>query len=157
MLQNLDRWLDKALAHAKHKGYDPNVLCAARLAPDQYALAKQVQAACDSAKIGASRVAGVSWPAHADTEQTIDELRARIRTAIGYLDTLRKEQFDGAEDRIIEVPYLPGAKFLAGDYLREQFYANFYFHVTHAYAILRHNGVELGKMDYFGPVTFAPA
>lgn len=153
MLSNLDGWLAKAAAHAKAKSFDANVLVQARLAPDQYPLVKQVQSACDSAKFAAARLAGKEAPKHPDTEQTIEELHARVAAATAYLGTLTAKDFEGAESRSIGLPFLEGKTMKGSDYLTEMAGANFYFHVLHTYAILRHNGVPLGKMDYIGPIT----
>jgi hypothetical protein len=150
MLHNLDGWLEKATSHAKAKNFDPNVFAAARLAPDQYPLTRQVQTACDSAKFVAARLSAKEAPKHPDTEQTLDELRARIRAATSWLDTLKEADFAGAETRVIELPFLEGKVISGAQYLVEMATANFYFHVTTAYAILRHNGVDLGKRDYIG-------
>ncbi|WP_394823356.1 DUF1993 family protein [Pendulispora albinea] len=150
MLTNLDRWLELAIAHAEKKPFDPNVLLVARLAPDQYPLTRQVQAACDAAKFGAARAGGKEPPKHPDTETTFEELRGRIRDVITYLDTFTRDDFAGVEDRLLELPFLKGKLITASDYLYQMSLSNFYFHVTHAYAILRHNGVPLGKTDYIG-------
>jgi hypothetical protein len=150
MLRNLDHWLDKAAAHAKAKSFDVEVLVQARLAPDQYALVRQVQSACDSAKFVAAYLAGKQAPAHPDTEKTFAELRQRIQTCIAYLETLKESDFAGADERKVAPPWLQG-KWVRGDqYLTQAALPNFYFHITTAYAILRHNGVDVGKMDYIG-------
>ncbi|WP_394833187.1 DUF1993 domain-containing protein [Pendulispora rubella] len=153
MLSNLDRWLQAAVAHAETKKFDPNTLVTARLAPDQFPLARQVQAACDQAKFGAARVTGKEPPKHADTEQTIDELRARIRTVSEYLDTFSPADFAGKDDEFITLPFFEGKRISGNNYIIELTYPNFYFHVTTAYAILRHNGVNLGKKDFLGSIT----
>jgi hypothetical protein len=155
MLGNLDRWLEAAVTHAKSKSFDANVLCMARLAPDQFALLRQVQVCCDLAKYTASRLTGQEAPKHPDTEQTIEELRARIAAVMSYLDTFTPADFAGAGERRIELPVqaLEGKVFLGRDYLSEWALPNFYFHVAHAYAILRHNGVPLGKRDFLGALT----
>jgi uncharacterized protein len=148
MLKNLDQWLEKAIEHAKAKEYDVDTLVHARLAPDQYALDRQIQSACDSAKFSASYLAGKTPPAHPDTEKTIAELRARIQSCRAYLETVTSAY--GAEDRKVSPKWLEG-KWVKGDqFLMQMSIPNFYFHVTTAYAILRHNGVELGKMDFIG-------
>jgi uncharacterized protein len=153
MLGNLDKWLEAGAAFAKQKSFDEAVLVGARLAPNQYPLTRQIQSACDSAKSGAARLAGKEQPKHPDTEQTVDELRKRIRTVREYLDTLKAADFAGAETREIGLPFLEGKVMLGSDYLTEMVLPNFYFHVTTAYSILRHLGVELGKMDYIGSVN----
>jgi hypothetical protein len=153
MLSNLDRWLDAGIAHAEKKSFDPAVLLAARLAPDQYALLRQIQAACDSAKFAAARTTGREPPKHPDTEQTLEEIRARIRTVLDYLETFGPADFEGVETRVVPLGFAKGKAMLATDYLSEMAIPNFYFHLTHAYAILRHNGVELGKPAFMGSMT----
>ncbi|MBI4951679.1 MAG: DUF1993 domain-containing protein [Myxococcales bacterium] len=153
MLGNLDRWLEAGLAHAAKRSFDPAVLFTSRLAPDQFPLSRQVQAACDAAKAAAARLTGQEQPKHPDTEQTMDELRARIRTCVAYLDTFAPADFEGADTRLLELPFLEGKVMLGRDYLHEMALPNFYFHVTTAYSILRHNGVELGKRDYIGALS----
>ena len=150
MLSNLDRWLDAGVEHATAKKYDPSVLLNARLAPDQYHLIKQIQAACDSAKFAAARLTSKAPPAHPDTEQTLDEVRARIKAVIDYLATFSEADFHGAEARVIPLSFMPGKGMLGSDYLREMAAPNFYFHISMAYAILRHNGVTLGKTPFIG-------
>lgn len=150
MLTNLNRWLDKAVAHAEAKKFDPAVLLSARLAPDQYPLLKQIQAACDSAKSAAAHLSGQTQPKHPDTEQTLEEIRARIATCLAYLATFKASDFEGAETRPVSLPFLPGKVILGADYLNEMALPNFYFHITTAYAILRHNGVNVGKIDFIG-------
>jgi hypothetical protein len=157
MLQNLGQWLETASKHATDKGFDPNVFASARLAPDQYPLTRQVQSCCDAAKYAAARLSGKEAPSHPDTEQTMDELKARVRTAVEYLDTLGPGDFAGAETRRVVLGFLPGVYLTGADYLNEMALPNFYFHVTTAYAILRHNGVNLGKRDFIGSMTTHPA
>jgi len=156
MLTNIGRWLDAASHHATEKGYDVNVLVHARLAPDQYPLVKQVQSCCDSAKFAVARLVGKEAPKHADTETTIDELKARVKTALAYLATVTEKDFDGAKDRKITLPWLEGRYLTSADYLNEMALPNFYFHATTLYAILRHNGVNLGKRDFIGELTTHP-
>jgi len=152
MLRNLDQWIDKAVAQAKVRSFDPEVLVTARLAPDQYPLQRQVQSSCDSAKFAAAYLSGKQAPAHPDTETTVAELRARIATVLGYLETFKAEDFAGADERKVSPAWMKG-KWLRGDhYLNQLSIPNFYFHVTTAYAILRHNGVDVGKMDFIGSV-----
>ena len=152
MLKNLDAWLAAAIANAERRKFDVNTLLAARLAPDQFALARQVQTVCDNAKFVAGRLTGKEWPAHPDTETTVDQLRARIAAVREYLDTFKAEDFAGAEERKISLPWMEG-KWMRGDEYVAQFaLANFYFHTVTAYAILRNNGIELGTRDYIGGV-----
>ena len=150
MLENLDRWLETATAFAEKKKFPPDVLAQARLAPDQYELIRQVQSACDAAKYAAAYLSGQKAPSHPDTEKTVDELRARLRTCVQYLRGVKPSEYAGADDRRVAPPWLAGKWFRGADYLAQVAVPNFYFHVATAYAILRHNGVELGKMDYIG-------
>ena len=150
MLTNLDGWLAKAVEHAKAKKFEPNVLVQARLAPDMYPLSAQVQNACDGAKFFAARLSGQQAPKHPDTEQTMDELRARIASVLGYLGGFGPEAFAGWDARVIPLGFMPGKGMLAIDWLTGFNLPNTYFHLTMAYAILRHNGVEIGKADFIG-------
>jgi hypothetical protein len=153
VLAQVSSWLDAATAHAKAKSFDPNVLLSARLAPDQFAFVRQIQVVCDTAKLAAARLAGKDAPAHADTESTIDELKARIASVIAYLDGFTAKDFDGAATRVVTQPRWEGRVMSGVDYLREHMLPNFYFHAATAYALLRHNGVPLGKRDFLGPLS----
>jgi len=153
MLNNLDKWLEAGAAYAKEKSFDPNVLLAARLAPDQYALTRQIQAACDAAKAAGAHLSGKELPKHPDTEQTVDELHARIRSCTAFLDTITAADFEGAADRVIPLPFMPGKGLRGTDYINELAIPNFYFHASMVYAILRHNGVNLGKRDFIGSLN----
>lgn len=153
MLENLDRWLVTAEEYAKKKSFDPAVLLTARLAPDQYALTRQVQAACDGGKFIAARLSGKTAPSHPDTETTLEQLHARIRSVVEYLRTFTAADFEGAETRDIALPFVQGKAMKGVDYLNEMALPNFYFHVSMAYAILRHNGVDLGKMHFLGSIS----
>ena len=149
-LENLEKWMDKADEHAKARSFDVDVLAKARLAPDQFEFVRQVQSACDQAKYAAAYLAGKPAPSHPDTEQTFGELRERIRKCTGFLATVQEGDLAGAEQRKVAPPWL-GGRWLSGhDYLVDVAVPNFFFHMTMAYAILRHNGVVLGKMDYIG-------
>ena len=150
-LKNLSAILDKAKAHAEAKKVDELVLTSMRLYPDMFALARQVQIACDSAKGAVARLAGVEIPKHEDTEKTFDELKARIAKTIAFIDTVKAAQVDGSEDKDILMK-LQGrdVTFKGMQYLLGFAYPNFYFHVTTAYDILRHAGVELSKRDFVG-------
>ena len=152
-LSSLDKWLEKGAAFAKTKAFDANVLANARLAPDMYPLARQVQSACDGAKFIAARLAGKDPPKHPDTETTVDELHARIRSVLGYLDTITPADFVGAEQRMVKLGFMEGKGLVGTDFLFELGLPNFYFHLTTAYAILRHNGVDLGKQDFLGSLN----
>jgi len=151
MLHNLDRWLEAGIAYAKAKKFEPDQLVAQRLAPDMYTLARQVQAACDNAKFACAHLTGKKAPSHPDTEQTMDELRARIRTVLAHLETYKREDFVGAADRKVSPPWLGGKWLTATDYLFQASFPNFYFHLVTAYDILRHSGVDtLGKTVFIG-------
>ncbi|MFO0615200.1 MAG: DUF1993 domain-containing protein [Polyangiaceae bacterium] len=151
MLSNLDGWIEKAREHAKAKSFELDTLLTARLAPDQFPLVRQIQSACDAAKFAAARSTGKEAPKHPDTEATFAELKTRIAAVVEYLKTFKAEDFAGAEDRPVPLGFMPGKGMRGGVYVREMAVPNFFFHVSHAYAILRHNGVPLGKMDYIGP------
>jgi hypothetical protein len=151
MLESLAAWLDKAELHAEAKKFDADVLLAARLAPDMLPFAAQVRIACDAAKFGLSRLAGAEAPKFADDERTLAELKERVRRTIGYLQSVPPQSIDGSEERDVSVPRRDGPQVMKGEaYLKHVALPNFFFHVTTAYALLRHNGVELGKNDYLG-------
>ena len=152
MLRSLDHWLDKAAEHAAAKKFEIDTLVHARLAPDMYSLDRQIQSACDTAKFSVAYLTGKEPPVHPDTEKTIGELRARIATCVAYLDTFKESDFAGAEERRVAPAWMEGKSVLGSQYLTRISVPNFYFHVTTAYAILRHNGVDLGKRDYIGSV-----
>lgn len=156
MLRNLDAWLEKATATAESRKFDVNNLFGARLAPDQLPFHRQVQIACDHAKFIAARMSGKTPPSFPDTETNVAELRTRIATTLDYLGTFTAEDFVGAEERQVHLAFMPGQHLLAADYLHEFGLPNFYFHVTTAYAILRHNGVDLGKRDFIGSARMRP-
>ncbi|MFO0727624.1 MAG: DUF1993 domain-containing protein [Myxococcota bacterium] len=153
-LKNLDGWIEKSIAYANAKKFKPEVLLAARLAPDQFAFVKQVQSACDTAKFVGSKLAGQEAPSHPDTEQTAEELRARIKTCIDYLQSIPRSAFAGAESRRCAHVWMQGKGMRGEEYVRGYGLPNFFFHLTHAYAILRHNGVDLGKTDFLGKIPF---
>jgi uncharacterized protein len=155
ILQNVERWLDKTVAFAEGKKLDPNTLLSARLAPDQFALVRQIQSTCDQTKITVARLTAKDPPKHPDTEQTFDELRKRLHSVIAYLDTFKPADFEGVAERLISLPFFPEGKAMTGaDYLVERQLPNVYFHASMVYAILRHNGVDLGKSDFIGQVTY---
>jgi hypothetical protein len=153
LLHQLDQWLDAATAYAQKKPFDANTLLSARLAPDQFPFVRQVQSACDTAKFAAARLSGKDAPKQEDNEQTIDALHARIRSTVEWLDGFTAKDFDGAETRTVHNPRWEGKVMRGADYFREHSIPNFYFHLVHAYAVLRHNGVDIGKRDYLGPLT----
>lgn len=150
-LANLERILDKAEAHAAARKFDPAVLLGTRLAPDMLPFTKQVQIACDAAKLSVARLAGIEAPKSQDNEASLADLKARIRTTLEFLKTVPAEKVNGSEKREVSVPRRDGdMKFEGETYLKHYALPNFFFHVTTTYALLRHNGVELGKADYLG-------
>ena len=151
-LQNLDNWLVSATSYADKRKFPVDNLVHARLAPDQFTLVRQVQTACDNAKFIPGRITGKDWPQHPDVETTFEQLRARIASVQQHLTTYTAEDFAGAEDRRISLPWMEGKWMSGSEYVTQFGLPNFYFHVCNAYAILRHNGVELGKRDYIGSV-----
>jgi uncharacterized protein len=151
MLSNLAEILQKGALYAEAKKIDPAVLIASRLYPDMFALARQVQVATDTAKGCAARLAGKEIPKYEDNEATFPELIARVKKTVAFLDTFKPEQIDGTEDRSITLKLRSGDLTFTGiSYLLHFAMPNFYFHVTTAYDILRHNGVEIGKMEFLG-------
>ncbi len=152
-LGQLDKWLDAATAFAKERSFDPNVFLTWRLSPDQLAFARQVQISCDTAKLGAARLSGKEAPVHADNEATIDDLHARVRSVIAYLESFSAKDFDGAETRVITQPRWEGKVMTGHDYFLEHVIPNFHFHATHTYALLRTAGVNVGKKDFLGPLS----
>jgi uncharacterized protein len=150
-LSNLIAILEKGAAHAEANKIDPAVLINSRLYPDMFALGKQVQIASDIAKRGVARLAGVEPPAFEDKETTFPELIDRLQRTIAYLNTLTPEQIDGSEEKAIELPFGQETMLFTGlSFLLYFIHPNVYFHVTTTYDILRHNGVELGKIDFLG-------
>lgn len=150
-LQNLAAILKKAESYAESKKITPEVLLNARLAPDMFPLVRQVQIATDNAKGFAARVAGVENPSYADTEKTFLELQARLAKTIDFLKSISEEQINAGENTPLQFKVGPVKTFAfkdGWDYLSYQLLPNFYFHVTTAYAILRHNGLDLTKGDY---------
>jgi hypothetical protein len=153
MLSQLDMWLVKATDFAKKKPFDANVLLGFRLAPDQYPFVRQVQLSCDHAKFTAARLTAKEAPHHPDDEQTVDALQARIRAVRTWIDGFGAADFEGAGNLLVKLPRWEGKGLIGQDYLLEYAMPNFYFHVTHTYAILRHIGLDLGKKDYVGQVS----
>lgn len=150
MLRNLSHVLEKGEANAQARKFDPSVLATARLAPDMLPFTRQVLIACDAAKNGVARIAGVEAPKFEDNEASFAELKARIQKTLAFLETVPAAKVDGTEDREITFPVgRDSTKTMkAQAYLTTWVLPNFFFHVTTAYAILRHNGVDLGKTDY---------
>ena len=152
-LGNLEAILDKAIAHAAARKIDDAALVEARLFPDMFTFARQIRVATDMAKGAGARLAGVDIPKFEDNEKTLLELKARLRKAIDFLNTLTPAQIDGGEDKAITLTAGKNTfNFKGLDYVQVWVLPNFYFHVTTAYNLLRHGGVEIGKMDFLGKV-----
>jgi hypothetical protein len=153
-LNALSGVLDKAASFIAAKKVDPAVLLGYRLAPDMFALVRQVQVACDQAKNGSARLAGTEPPKFEDNETTIDQLKERIAKTVAYIKTLDTKAIDASPDREITFPLGPTNKgqMKGGDYLNHFMLPNFYFHLTAAYAIIRHCGVDSGKLNFLGAI-----
>jgi hypothetical protein len=152
-LANLAAILDKAASHEQAKKVDPKVIPQARLIVDMLPLSAQIQIACDTAKGAAARLGGVEVPKHEDTEATLAELKARVAKTLDFIKTIKPEQLQGAETREIVLKFPQTTlKFTGINYLTNFVLPNFFFHVTTAYALLRKNGVDLGKRDFLGPI-----
>lgn len=150
-LEAMSKILDKAEAFCTAKKIDPSVIVGARLAPDMFPLSRQIQIACDFAKGASARLAGVDVPTYEDNEKTIADLKARIAKTVDFVKGLKPVQIDGSEDRDINLKIAGNPHTFKGQpYLVTFAIPNYYFHLTTAYAILRHNGVELGKGDFLG-------
>jgi uncharacterized protein len=157
-LRNIDEWLDKAQLHATEKEFNVQVLMESRLAPDMGAFVYQVQSACDYAKGAAAWLSGQTSPRHEDNEQTIDEVRARIQKTVAFIESVEERQYVDASQRTVRVSWSPPGKILKSqDYLLQVSIPNVYFHIMAAYAILPHNGVNVGKMDFLGPINWIDA
>lgn len=151
ILRNLSAILEKAEAHCAAKKIEPTALTTYRLFPDMFPLTRQVQIACDTAKGATARLAGIDTPKHEDTEQTFAELKARIAKTIDFVESVSAARIDGSDEKEIVLQMRSGERRFKGmQYLLGHAYPNFYFHVTTAYNILRHNGVEVGKADFIG-------
>ena len=151
MLGNLSNFLDKAEAFAAAKKIDATVLLNSRLAPDMFPLTRQIQIAADMTKGAAARLSGTELPKYEDNETTIAELKGRIAKTLAFVNGIDAAKYTGSEDRDVTLQMRTGERRFKGlDYLRDYVLPNVYFHVTTAYAILRHNGVELGKNDFVG-------
>jgi uncharacterized protein len=151
-LKALDACLDKAQAHADALKFDVTNLFGCRLAPDMFTLGRQIQITTDFAKSISSRLVGVAVPSYEDSEVTMADFKARIAKTIAYIETIKPEQFENAETRAIEIPMRDGSKreYVGLPYLHHTALPNFYFHMTSAYAIMRNNGVPVGKKDFIG-------
>jgi len=156
-LKNLETCLDKAEEYAAAKKFDVAVLLNGRLAPDVKPLIYQIQSACDYVKAAAAWLSGQTPPKHEDNEQTVDELRARIRKTIDFAESVAEVQYVGASDRKVNFSWAPGKVMGGEEYLLEMIIPNVYFHISMVYAILRNGGVDVGKMDFLGPIHLVDA
>ena len=156
-LRNLEAWLNRAEQHAAAKKFGVGVLMTGRLAPDMKPFIYQVQSACDYVKAAAAWLSGQTPPKHEDNEQTIDELRARIRKTVAFAESVTEVQYAGAAERKVSLSWAPGKVLGGEDYLLQMTIPNVYFHIVMAFAILRHNGVDVGKMDFLGPINWIEA
>jgi hypothetical protein len=155
MLKNLSAWLNKAAEHAKSKeNGDVATLLSQRLVFDQFPLLKQIQSTCDSAKFAAARLTGKEPPKHPDTETTFEQLQTRIQSVIAYLNTYKPEDFKNTATQKIQQSWMQGKYLEPMDYLTQMALPNFFFHATTAYAIMRANGVDIGKEDFIGELNF---
>jgi uncharacterized protein len=156
-LKNCAVWLDKAEDHAAAKNFDIGVLMTSRLAPDMKDFIYQVQSACDYVKAAAAWLSGQTPPRHEDTEKTIDDVRARIRKTVAFVESVSEAEYAGASDRKVRLSWGQG-KLLGGEhYLLQVAVPDILFHLSMAYAILRHNGIDIGKMDFLGPLHWVDA
>lgn len=154
ILTNLSKCLDKGAVFAEQKKFDPEVLWNARLAPDQFNLIKQIQIACDTTVRAAAKLANKELPSFPDTEKTLPELKGRLEKAAAFARAFTAQDFDGAESRKITLPRWEGKTLTGLEFLTQYSIPNVFFHVTTAYSILRHNGVDVGKTDYLGELPF---
>ena len=154
MLHNLSSLLDKGAQYADSKKFEMDILLQSRLAPDQFNLIRQIQITCDTAKLCASRLTTKEAPAHPDTEKTLTEVKARISSVISYLNTLTPSDYKESSARHISQPRWEGQYLTGEEFVLNHAIPNFYFHLATAYAILRHNGVEVGKKDFLGTMPF---
>ncbi|NPC59158.1 DUF1993 domain-containing protein [Caenimonas soli] len=152
--QNVERWLDKAQAHSLAQGIKMSALLHAQLAPDMRDFIYQIQSACDYTKAGAAWLSGQRPPRHEDNEQTLEEIRARIRRTVKFAESVQPAQYAEADRQQVSMSGAPGKVLVGRDYLLQMVLPNVYFHAGMAYAILRHKGVDVGKMDFLGPVNF---
>lgn len=155
-LTNIQGFLTKAEAFAETKGFDAANLLQARLAPDMFSLTRQIQASCDTAKFTAARLTGKTAPSFEDNEATVAELRTRIANTLEFLGTFTEADFAESAERHIDLPFAKGVYAVGQDYFLQFALPNFYFHVTTTYAILRANGVDLGKRDFIGALNMKP-
>ena len=156
-LKLVEGWLNKTVAFAEAKNVDVDSILNGRLAPDMKPLIYQVQSACDYVKAGAAWLSGQRPPEHEDNENTVEELRARIRKTVDFAQSVPQEQYQGAAGRKVSLSWAPGKVLGGKDYLLQMTIPNVYFHIAMVYAILRNSGVDVGKMDFLGAVNFVDA
>ena len=154
MLGNFNSIFDKAVAFAEAKKIEPDILLHSRLAPDQFHFIRQIQMMCDTAKFSVARLTGIDAPSHPDSEVTLSELKSRIQSVFTFLESVKRQDFDNAAEQKVSQPRWEGKWMTGHDYLIQHVIPNFYFHITTAYAILRHNGVDVGKRDYLGTMPY---
>lgn len=154
VLNNLVSILGKAEAFATERKIQPEVLLQSRLFPDQFPLMRQIQIACDAAKLGVARLTGKTAPVNEDTEVTMADARARIQSTVQFLNSVNAADFADAENKSITNQWWNGKSLSGKDYFAQHLIPNFYFHITTAYAILRKNGVTIGKHDFLGELPF---
>lgn len=153
-LKNLDALIHKAVTHAEARKFDPNNFCALRLAPDMFTFTKQVQTACDVAKASAASLAGKEAPKYEDDEKTMQDLRGRVSKTVAYLETFKEQDFANTKpDTKVRIPFPAHKGMIALEAALQRSMPNFCFHMSAAYIILRHSGVEIGKADYLGPLN----
>ena len=151
MLRSMLGWFDKAQAHAEARKFEPAVYLGTRLAPDMLPFTTQVQIACDTAKFLVARLSGVEAPKFDDKETSLEELKARVQATLDFIESVPADRIDGTEAKEVTLPRRTGPIVMTGQaYLTQFALPNLFFHVTTAYALLRHNGVEIGKLDYLG-------
>lgn len=154
MLKNLDAILAKTIPFADAKKIEVEVLLNSRLAPDQFNLIRQIQIACDTAKMGVAKLTGKDAPVHDDKETTLPQLRTRIADTVAFISSLTEKDFAGALERKVTTPRWEGKYLLGHEYVTQHTIPNLYFHISVAYQILRHNGLDVGKKDYLGAMPF---
>ena len=154
MLRNVSEILNKSAQYADAKKFEMDVLLQSRLAPDQFNFTRQIQILCDTAKKCAAQLVGKEAPVHPDTEKTLGEVRARVESVISYLESFSERDYADAETRRISQPRWEGQYMSGKDFVLHHAVPNFYFHLTTAYSILRHNGVDIGKKDYLGKMPY---
>jgi hypothetical protein len=156
-LKLIESWLDKAVKFADERKLDVDVLLNGRLAPNMKPLIYQVQSACDYVKAAAAWLSGQMPPKHEDNEKTVEELRARVRKTVAFVESVSEAQYEGAEGRKIILSWVPGKVLGGKDYLLQMTIPNVYFHIGMVYAVLRNGGVDVGKMDFLGTLNFVDA